>query len=63
MLLLNAWSEPLEFSIPASLLSIACRSRSTPPIRPPPGRAVDPSAAVALIGRSLVLLRGTQSAN
>jgi hypothetical protein len=58
----NAWWEPLDFRVPESLRALDW-SIEVDTADPGAGsRAVDPAGAVPLIGRSLVLLRGTQTA-
>jgi isoamylase len=60
--MLNACSEPLDFSIPESLRGTAWRIAVDTADPAAAGRAVDTAAGVQLIGRSLLLLRGTQLA-
>ncbi len=60
LVLLNAWWEPLEFNVPEPLRDLGWRIEVDTADPSAAGRAVDPSAAVPLIGRSLLLLRGTE---
>ena len=62
LVLLNAWWEPLEFRVPESLRDLDWVIEVDTVDPAASGRAVDPSAAVQLTGRSLVLLRGAASA-
>jgi glycogen operon protein len=57
LILLNAWWEPLDFVIPASLRDLAWQLEVDTNTPGTTGRTIDSSAAVTLIGRSLVLLR------
>ena len=57
LILLNAWWEPLDFTIPESLRGLAWRVEVDTSTPDGAGRAFDPKAPVTLIGRSLVLLR------
>ncbi len=62
LLMVNAWWEPLQFIIPDGLRDIAWLveiDTSDPGIAE---QAVDAAFGITLIGRSLVLLRGTQRA-
>ena len=61
--MLNAWWEPLEFSVPQSLRGLGWQIEINTNDPSAAGHAIDPSAAVTLIGRSLILLRGTQPAS
>ena len=63
LVMFNAWWEPLGFSVPASLRELAWQIEVDTADPTAAGRPVDPSAAVPLTGRSLMLLRGTQPAN
>jgi isoamylase len=59
LLMFNAWWEPLDFALPETLrvagwqIEVDTNEPSTA------GTAVDPTTAVTLVGRSLMLLRGT----
>jgi glycogen operon protein len=57
LILLNAWWEPLDFMIPASLRGLEWQVAVDTSTADGAGRTIDPSAPVSLIGRSLVLLR------
>ena len=57
LILLNAWWEPLDFAIPESLRGLAWQVEVDTNAPDRAGVAIDPTAAVTLIGRSLVLLR------
>jgi isoamylase len=57
LILLNAWWEPLDFTIPESLRGLPWVAEVDTNEPESAGRAIDPSAPVHLIGRSLVLLR------
>ncbi len=57
LILINAWWEPLDFKIPESLRGLAWQVEVDTSAPDGAVRAVDPSAPVTLIGRSLVLLR------
>ena len=57
--MLNAWSEPIDFSIPEPLRGSAWHVEVDTADPAAAGRAVDIAAGVQLIGRSLILLRGT----
>jgi len=61
LLMINAWSEPLHFSVPEPLRSIAWQVEVDTAEPDAAGRAGDAAAGVQLTGRSLVLLRGTRS--
>ncbi len=61
--LLNAWWEPLEFSVPESLRSLEWQVELDTANPAAARRDVDPSASVPVAGRSLILLRGTQPAS
>ncbi len=63
LVMFNAWWEPLDFSVPASLRDVAWQIEVDTADPTAAGRPVDPSAAVPLTGRSLMLLRGAQAAN
>jgi glycogen operon protein len=57
LILLNAWWEPLDFVIPASLRDLAWQLEVDTNTPGATGRTIESSAPVTLIGRSLVLLR------
>jgi isoamylase len=57
LILLNAWWEPLDFTIPESLRALGWQIEVDTDAPSAAARAVDTSAPVTLIGRSLVLLR------
>jgi glycogen operon protein len=61
LIMLNAWWEPLGFNVPESLRGLDWRLEIDTADPGMAGRTVDSSAPVTLIGRSLVLLRGTPS--
>jgi glycogen operon protein len=61
--MLNAWWEPLNFSVPESLRYLAWRIEADTADPSAAGRSVEASAALPLTGRSLMLLRGTESAS
>ena len=64
LLMLNAWWEPMDFSVPEPLRDLAWQIEiDTADHAGAAGRAVDPAAAVTLTGRSLMLLHGTQPAS
>ncbi|MBV9413892.1 MAG: glycogen debranching protein GlgX, partial [Solirubrobacterales bacterium] len=58
LILINAWWEPLDFSVPEPLRDLGWVVEIDTADPTVFGRAIDPSAAVTLSGRSLVLLRG-----
>jgi glycogen operon protein len=59
LLMLNAWWEPLGFTVPESLRGLRWQAEvDTFAVAPGP-LAIDASAAVTVNGRSLLLLRGT----
>ncbi len=58
LLLLNAWWEPLDFSVPGSLRQLDWRIEIDTADPGNAGVAVDPAAALTLTGRSLKLLCG-----
>jgi len=62
LVMLNAWWEPLGFTVPDSLHGLSWHVEIDTANPDATGRALDPSAAVVLTGRSLLLLRGTQPA-
>jgi isoamylase len=57
LILLNAWWEPLDFTIPGSLRELAWQVEVDTNTAAVAERPIDTSAPVTLIGRSLVLLR------
>ncbi len=63
LVLFNGWWEPLEFTVPESLRAVGWLIEVDTADPGAGGRAVDRSGVVALVGRSLVLLRGAQSAS
>ena len=61
LLMFNAWWEPLDFTVPEALRDSGWRvevDTAEPDTAP---RAIDPTVPVTLIGRSLILLRGTRA--
>ena len=63
LIMLNAWWEPLDFTIPESLRGLAWQVEVDTAAPTAAGSMVDPAAPVRLTGRSLTLLRGTQPAS
>ena len=63
LVMLNAWWEPIDFSVPPPLRGLAWQIEIDTNDPSAASRAVDPTTAVTLTGRSLMLLRGTQPAN
>ena len=61
LIMLNAWWEPLQFTVPESLRGLPWQVEVDTSTADGAGRTVDPSAPVTLIGRSLVLLRSPSS--
>ena len=61
LVMLNAWWEPLDFSVPESLRGLGWQIETDTADPKRAGRAVDPSIPVTLTGRSLMLLHGQQS--
>ena len=57
--MLNAWWEPLDFSVPKALRDLGWQTEIDTNDPAAAGRAVDPTSSVTLTGRSLLLLRGT----
>ena len=57
LILLNAWWEPLDFTIPESLRGMPWQMEVDTNAPGAAARSIDTSARVTLIGRSLVLLR------
>jgi isoamylase len=62
LILLNAWWDPLDFTIPASLRPMAWQVEVDTNAPDRAGGKVDPAAPVRLTGRSLRLLRSPRSA-
>jgi isoamylase len=62
LIMLNAWWESLDFAIPAPLTDRGWHVEVDTADPNAVGRTIEPSAPVSLIGRSLMLLRGTQPA-
>ena len=62
LLMVNAWWEPLQFEMPEALRDLTWLIEIDTADPGTAERAVDASAGITLIGRSLVLLRGTQGA-
>ena len=62
LLMVNAWWEPLQFEMPEALRDLTWLIEIDTADPGTAERAVDASPASRLIGRSLVLLRGTQGA-
>jgi isoamylase len=62
LVLLNAWWEPLDFSVPESLRSLGWQIELDTAEPAAPAHPIDPAVAIPLGGRSLMLLRGTQPA-
>ncbi len=60
LLMLNAWWEPLDFVVPDPLRDLTWQVEIDTTDPTVSGRAVDPSTAVTLTGRSLMLLHATQ---
>jgi isoamylase len=60
--MLNAWWEPLDFTVPDSLRTLTWQIEADTADPSAAGRSVDASAALPLTGRSLLLLRGAESA-
>jgi glycogen operon protein len=58
--MLNAWWEPLQFTVPEALRDVAWVTEVDTADPASAGRPVDPAAGVTLTGRSLVLLRGSR---
>jgi isoamylase len=59
VVMLNAWWEPLDFVVPEPLRGVDWRIELDT-ADPSAARAIDPSAAVPLTGRSMVLLHGAR---
>ena len=60
LLMFNAWWEPLDFAVPETLREIGWRIEIDTNQPSATDTAVDPTTAVTLVGRSLMLLHGTQ---
>ncbi|HWK16036.1 MAG TPA: hypothetical protein VNR66_01135, partial [Solirubrobacteraceae bacterium] len=58
LLMINAWSEPVDFSIPEPLRDTAWQVEVDTAQPDAAGRVLDGATGVQLIGRSLILLRG-----
>jgi len=63
LILMNAWWEPLDFTIPEPVRELAWQVEVDTNSPGAAGRALDTSAPVTLIGRSLVLLRSPRTAS
>jgi len=61
LVILNAWWEQLDFTLPQSLQSTGWQVEVDTAAAAAAGRAIDASAKVTLTGRSMMLLRGTQA--
>ena len=59
--MINAWWEPLDFSIPSSLRDLSWQIELDTTNPGGIGRMIDPTAPVTLTGRSLLLLRSPRS--
>jgi glycogen operon protein len=57
LIMLNAWWEPLDFTIPEALRGLAWRLEVDTNAPEGADGAIDPASAVRLIGRSLLVLR------
>jgi isoamylase len=62
LVLLNAWWDPLDFSVPEPLRSLGWQIELDTAEPAALARPIDPAVAIPLGGRSLMLLRGTQPA-
>ena len=62
LILLNAWWDPLDFTIPEPLRPVAWQVEVDTNASDRAGGTVDPAAPVRLTGRSLLLLRSPRSA-
>jgi glycogen operon protein len=60
MILINSWWEPLDFKVPDALRDLGWRVELDTADPTVSGRGIDPSAAITLTGRSLMLLHTTQ---
>ena len=63
LVMLNAWWEPLDFSVPEALRGLGWQIEIDTNDPSAAGRAIDPTTAVTLTGRSLILLRAIQPAS
>jgi len=63
LIMVNAWWEPLDFTIPESLRGLPWHVELDTAAPTDTGGTVDPAAAVRLTGRSLTVLRGAQPAS
>jgi isoamylase len=61
LILINAWWENLDFTVPETLRDLPWEVEINTADPAMSGSPVDPSAAVTLTGRSLMLLRSTQA--
>ncbi|HVM66714.1 MAG TPA: glycogen debranching protein GlgX [Acidimicrobiales bacterium] len=61
LLMLNAWWEPLAFTVPEPLRDVGWRIEVDTSDPGTAGRSIDASTAVTLNGRALMLLRGRQA--
>jgi isoamylase len=59
LVMFNAWWEPLDFAVPETLPNVSWRIEVDTNEPGATGTAVDPTTAVTLVGRSLMLLHGT----
>jgi hypothetical protein len=59
--MINAWWEPLDFSIPDSLRDLSWQVELDTAAPNDAERIIDPSSPVTLTGRSLQLLRSPRS--
>jgi isoamylase len=60
LVMLNAWWEPLDFRVPEPLRDLGWRTEVDTADPRAADRVVDPSSAIPLTGRSLMLLHGTR---
>jgi isoamylase len=61
LIMLNAWWEPLDFTIPEPLRELAWQVEVDTDEPDSAGGTVDPAAPVRLTGRSLLVLRSPRS--